>query len=94
MFPAIVGVALTLGAWYEVPKDVIVLNWDCERFEDQSPRFVAANGFTQLLVGRGRDMRDWLLKNRDVPNILPPNGCSGGAKGPGPRQLDHRALPC
>jgi hypothetical protein len=59
-----------VGAWYDIPKEVIVLNWNYDRFEGQSPRFFAANGFTQVVLGRGPDVRDWLLKNPDVPNVV------------------------
>jgi hypothetical protein len=59
-----------VGAWYDVPKEVVVLHWNYDRFEGQSPRFFAAHGFTQVMVGRGPDVRDWLLRNPDVPNVV------------------------
>ena len=57
------------GAWYDVPKEVVVLHWNYDRFEGQSPRF-AAHGFTQVMVGRGPDASPLAAKEPDVPNVV------------------------
>jgi len=56
--------------WDEVPKHVVVMNWNYTRFDGQSPRFFAERGFSQIIVGGGPEVGDWLRKNPNVPNIV------------------------
>ena len=60
-------------AWKHVPQDLVVLNWNYNQHEGRSPRFFAAKGFSQLIMGAGfdtgLDAGQWLRTNPDVPRI-------------------------
>lgn len=58
------------GTWDEVPRQVIMMNWNYTRFDGQSPRFFAGRGFSQIIFGDGPEVGDWLRKKREVSNIV------------------------
>ena len=57
------------GAAQSVPRDLIIVNWNYQSHDGQSPRFFAGLGFQQLMLGRGRDVRTWLDANSDLPGL-------------------------
>jgi hypothetical protein len=59
-----------VGTWYGLPRDVIVMQWNYTAHEGKSPRFFAAQGFRQIILGDGPGVAQWLRANPDVRNIV------------------------
>jgi SLA1 homology domain 1, SHD1 len=56
-------------AWQYLPKDFVVLNANYTAEKSKSPRFFAANGYSQVIAGDAK-VGEWMQANAGIPGIV------------------------